>query len=77
VACRAHEPLAWRRRLGAVVEDEVLFVGADRERRGKPGRGVGRRDAAPFGASSLIEICKPWSIREEQEAVMVEDAEDL
>jgi|UniRef100_A0A804LCL2 hypothetical protein len=77
VVCRAHEPLAWRRWLGAVVEDEVLVVGADRERRGKPGRGVGRRDAAPFGASSRIEICKPWSIREEQGAVVVEDAEDL
>jgi hypothetical protein len=76
VAYRGHESLAWRRWLGAAVEDEVLVVGADRERRDKPGRGVGRRDAAPFDASR-IEICRPsWSIGDEQGAIVVEDADD-
>ena len=78
MAHRLHEPCALRRRLGAVVEDEVLIGGTIRERRSKYGDVVGRRDSAPTGARASIEIWMPVSTRSDvQGAVVVKYAEDL
>jgi hypothetical protein len=56
-----------RRRLGAIVEDEVLIDGTNEERRKKYGEGVGRRDSA----YRPIEIWMPESTRNNVQRVVV------
>lgn len=67
-------PLRRRRSLGAVVEDEVLIDGADREWPTELGGGVGPRDMAVTGA---VEVVHLLDIGDKQGAVAVEDVDDL
>lgn len=75
-----HEPISAhrlrrRRRLGAVVEDEVLVERAVGEREAEFGGGVGRGDMAPF-FTGTVEGVELVGVGDEQGEVAVEDAED-
>lgn len=77
-AFRLHKPpvMPLRRRLRAVVEDQVLICRAEREWRPEFGRAVDRRDMAGFVAGGM-EVIKLMDIDDEQRGVVVEDVKDL
>lgn len=81
-----HKPLVVRRRrrrLGAVVQDEVLVERADGEREGDLGGAVVPGDAADGGAAAAAaavrgsELLELVGVGDEQGGVGVGDAEDL
>uniref|UniRef100_A0A804QK49 Uncharacterized protein n=1 Tax=Zea mays TaxID=4577 RepID=A0A804QK49_MAIZE len=75
-----HKPLlVRRRRLGAVVQDEVLVERADGEREADLGGAVVLGDAADNGAAAVrgSERLEFVRVGDDQGGVVVEDAEDL